>query len=228
MKADEIDAMLRETLQDQRFSRGERRAIREHLGDMDASDEMLAHWRRRAFEVARSELRTASSKQILEWLEGAIKAMVPHRPGDAGDLAEAHFAPGDQCATRIIGCISGARRALDICVFTITDDRITDAVLAAHERHVSVRVITDDDKAYDRGSDVRRLERAGIKVRVDATPHHMHHKFALFDGHLLATGSYNWTRSAARHNQENLIVTDEPKLVAAFSAEFERLWEEFG
>ena len=41
------------------------------------------------------------------------------------------------------------------------------------------------------------------------------------------TGSYNWTRSAAEHNRENLAVTDDRRLVAAFSEEFERLWTEF-
>lgn len=43
----------------------------------------------------------------------------------------------------------------------------------------------------------------------------------------LATGSYNWTRSAASSNQENLIVTSHPPLVRDFAAEFERLWDAF-
>ena len=54
----------------------------------------------------------------------------------------------------------------------------------------------------------------------------MHHKFVVFDGDLLATGSYNWTRSAARYNRENVLVTSEPRLVSRFDAEFVRLWGE--
>ena len=115
-----------------------------------------------------------------------------------------------------------------MCVFTITDDRIADAMLAAHRRGVRVRVITDNDKALDEGSDAQRLERAGVALRIDQTEHHMHHKFAVFDGERLLTGSYNWTRSAARNNEENLIVTRDPGLVRAFSEEFERLWARFG
>ena len=42
----------------------------------------------------------------------------------------------------------------------------------------------------------------------------MHHKFALFDGRRLMTGSFNWTRSASEQNEENLIVTADPVLVA--------------
>jgi phosphatidylserine/phosphatidylglycerophosphate/cardiolipin synthase-like enzyme len=55
-------------------------------------------------------------------------------------------------------------------------------------------------------------------------PAHMHHKFALFDGKRLMSGSFNWTRSASEQNEENLIVTPDQTLVAAFSARFEMLW----
>jgi cardiolipin hydrolase len=52
----------------------------------------------------------------------------------------------------------------------------------------------------------------------------MHHKFALFDGKRLLTGSFNWTRSASEQNEENMIVTPDPVLVAAFQGRFEALW----
>ena len=35
---------------------------------------------------------------------------------------------------------------MDICVFTITCDEITAAVLGAHKRGVRVRIITDNDQ----------------------------------------------------------------------------------
>jgi phosphatidylserine/phosphatidylglycerophosphate/cardiolipin synthase-like enzyme len=52
----------------------------------------------------------------------------------------------------------------------------------------------------------------------------MHHKFAIFDGALLLTGSYNWTRGAARDNEENFITTPDRRLIASFTAAFGRLW----
>lgn len=55
----------------------------------------------------------------------------------------------------------------------------------------------------------------------------MHHKFAVFDGGRLLAGSYNWTRGAANVNYEDLIDTTDSHLVAAFAAEFERLWAKF-
>ena len=43
-------------------------------------------------------------------------------------------------------------------------------------------------------------------------------------GEVLLTGSYNWTRSAALYNRENLLVTREARLVEAFGRDFDALW----
>lgn len=149
----------------------------------------------------------------------------PRPGGVASSLAEVYWSPGDDCTDAIRTQIERASRSIDVCVFTITDDRLADAVLAAHRSGIRVRVLTDNDKAEDRGSDIGRFERAGIAVRVDHTEHHMHHKFAIFDGRIAITGSYNWTRSAARYNEEHVVVTDEPRLVKKLSRGFETLWE---
>ena len=51
--------------------------------------------------------------------------------------------------------------------------------------------------------------------------------FALFDGDITLTGSYNWTRSEQRYNHENILITDSNKVLLEFNKEFELLWEEF-
>jgi phosphatidylserine/phosphatidylglycerophosphate/cardiolipin synthase-like enzyme len=147
------------------------------------------------------------------------------------------FSPGPQCLRQIVHRFFACRRTADVCVFTITDDRITKAVLDAHRRGVFVRIISDNEKQHDPGSDIRKFRDAGIEVKLDdhhtrgpsdpGINGHMHHKFAVFDGARLITGSYNWTRGAADDNFENLIDTADPALVAAFAAEFARLWDRF-
>ena len=111
-----------------------------------------------------------------------------------------------------------------ICVFTISDDRLSDAIMTAHRNGLTVRVISDNDKMYDRGSDVGRLSQAGVNVRIDLSPEHMHHKVMIIDGRTVMTGSYNWTRSAETRNEENLISVDDPQLAIRFTEEFERIW----
>ena len=136
----------------------------------------------------------------------------------------AYFSPGDACLRAIVHRFAMCQKRADICVFTITDDRITAALLKAHARGVALRVITDNDKAFDLGSDIERIGQAGVPVKVDRTPFHMHHKFAIFDDAFLLNGSYNWTRGAAEQNEENLTETKDPDLMASFRGEFEKLW----
>ncbi len=55
----------------------------------------------------------------------------------------------------------------------------------------------------------------------------MHHKFAVFDGKTVITGSYNWSNSAETRNYENVVVLHDSKIALAYHSEFERLWRDF-
>lgn len=52
----------------------------------------------------------------------------------------------------------------------------------------------------------------------------MHHKFVIIDNNILITGSTNWTMAAFFGNFENLMVTNESRLVKPFINEFENIW----
>jgi cardiolipin hydrolase len=140
-------------------------------------------------------------------------------------MNQAYFSPGPNCRIAIEQAMETALSELLICVFTISDDRLSDAIMAAHRSGLTVRVISDNDKMHDRGSDVEHLSQAGVDVRIDCSPEHMHHKFMVIDGHTVMTGSYNWTRSAETRNEENIIAVDDPLLATRFSEEFERIWK---
>ncbi|MFN0203633.1 MAG: phospholipase D-like domain-containing protein [Bacteroidia bacterium] len=139
--------------------------------------------------------------------------------------AQVFFSPGKECLNEIVSALRSATTTADICVFTISDDRITKEIIAAHKRRVKVRVITDDEKVLDTGSDIQQMKTQGIEIRTDHGSGHMHHKFAIFDDKTLLNGSYNWTRSASEYNYENLMVAKDKKLINDFSGEFEELWE---
>jgi phosphatidylserine/phosphatidylglycerophosphate/cardiolipin synthase-like enzyme len=222
-----VTKMLRETLEDHRMSRGERQALDASLREMHASRRDLDVIRATVFDIAAAEIDDRGAREVLAWTEEAVKVLSGLRRGDPEtSTAEVAFTPGEDCRMRVTGVLAGARRTADLCVFTITDDRIARAIRTAHERGVAVRIITDDEKAGDLGSDIPRLAEAGIPVAMDDSPSHMHHKFAVIDGRVLLTGSFNWTRSASEANQENVVVTDDPRLVRPFATEFERLWNQ--
>ena len=137
------------------------------------------------------------------------------------------FSPGSDCKKLILDTIREATQKLDVCVFTISDDTISDALKAAFDRGLEVRILTDNLKVSDEGSDIEYLYNSGIDIRIDRSENHMHHKFMVADGLVTITGSYNWTRSAALYNQENLLSTEDVSLVEKFTAEFEKLWNTY-
>ena len=224
MNRQAIVEILSKTLEDKRLSRSERRAVDLVFGDHIQSDADANLVRSLAFDQARKEVADARDGEVLEWLEDVVKAIAAAVPSAASVRSRAYFSPGEDCLRALQELIGGARSRLDICVYTVTDDRLAEEIVAAHKRGVEVRIVTDDDKAGDEGSDAVDLARRGLAVAVDETDKHMHHKFAVADGKTLVTGSYNWTRSAATRNEENVVVTDDPGLVRAFSEEFEKLW----
>ena len=227
MDFDALDRSLRESAQDFTLDADEKLELRELGRRLDAG--RVRFLRNRAFDIAREVMLAtpAETLDVLRWLEQVVKTL------DAASetspvVSSAYFSPGDTCLRRLCDLMRGCKSTLDICVFTIADDRLTDAILECHARGIQVRVVSDNDKQHDSGSDIARLRDHGVAVRVDDGPYHMHHKFALFDGRLLANGSFNWTRSATHNNDENLVVTDDANLVRVFNLQFGKLWQQFG
>ncbi len=213
-----LTGIFEKTFADKSFSRGEKQAVAQLLEqDYKLDKEQRDLLRSKIFDIARQEV-DRRGKAVVDWLETAAKLLI-----NRGDT-KVYFSPVSRCRQRIIDLLDNALSAVDICVFTISDDPIAAALLGCKKRGVKVRIITDDEKINDYGSDIKKLAAAGIPVRMDNSVHHMHHKFALFDKRRVLTGSYNWTRSVAEENQENILVTDDKQAVIAFRDEFERLW----
>lgn len=219
---------LEESLQDHRLDDQERRHLQSQLAEAVMSDEDRSYLRNHGFKLAKQVLQQDSDPvEVLRWLERIIKVLDNVRVSQSSEVATSWFSPGRRCAAGIIEQLKLARTSIDICVFTIADDELTKHILQAHQRGVSVRIITDNDKMYDKGSDIEYLAQQGIAVKIDTTPYHMHHKFAIFDQKRLINGSFNWTRSASKYNQEDITLSDDPRFLTSFSRQFEQLWQRF-
>lgn len=228
MKQEEIDDILARTLEDSRLSRGEKQVLRKIIGEITGDRQQLAIWRARAFAHAKEALAGELAGDVLRWLEDVVGVLdAAGRKRGSTRTTAVFFSDQHSCPTKITSLISQCSSTLDICVYTITDDRISKAVLDAHARGVAVRVITDYEKVRASGSDIISFMHAGMDVRTDDDRAYMHHKFAIFDQRVVLTGSYNWTRGAAGGNQENILVTGERGVAEAFGEEFERLWTRY-
>lgn len=226
---DEILLHLARSIEDELLSDEERETLARLLREVSPSEEGLRRIRNAAFSLIRNRLEHSKEPYALfKWLEKVVRCIdnsrvpvIPHR-------SVAYFSPGEACRSAIVNRLDQARNKVCICVFTISDNSIAESIVKSHRRGVNIRIITDDDKMADLGSDIDHLKNIGIPVIIDTPEARMHHKFALFDGIWLITGSYNWTRAAKMINEENLIETNDPDLIRQFGRQFELLWQKFG
>ncbi len=217
--------ILKESHAEKQLFKAHRRAWKAQWKETTLSRHHRLWLQSQLFDMA-AELGSLGENELY-WLEDAVKLIWSEQPTPDEHNA-VYFSPGDDGLNAIKSQIDNAVNSLDVCVFTISDNRISDALVSAHRRGVNVRIITDDHKRHDTGSDVEELKDKKLSIKIDYEPVHMHHKFAIIDGEQLITGSYNWTRSAATKNYENVLITEDALLIKGYQKEFDRLWDRFG
>ncbi|MFZ1398988.1 MAG: phospholipase D-like domain-containing protein, partial [Candidatus Promineifilaceae bacterium] len=105
--------------------------------------------------------------------------------------------------------LSAATTSIDAALYELDRVSIRDALIAAHNRGVLVRVVTDDDDGYiDNAIHFQALESAGITVVHDNRSSLMHNKFMVIDGQYVWTGSTNLTDNGLTLNHNNSLLFD--------------------
>ena len=137
---------------------------------------------------------------------------------------EVYFSLYDNPQKEIIKNINQAEAFINIAMYIFTDREIVLPLVKAQERGVKVRLYLDKDQVDYKYSQSRFLVQKGIKTRISTNNYIMHNKFAIIDNRLLLTGSYNWTFSANKRNDENLMVIDDPEIIEIFQNQFVILW----
>lgn len=223
-RQDDIFGHFSASFEDFLMSRQERRDLRRLLTEEGLDAHELSVLRSRIFDFAEQQFAKHDPIVVSRWIEGAMKTIIAVSATQQ-DPPSAYFSPGTDILFALRDLMGEAQNRLLICVFTISDDRLSKAIKTAHQRGIDVRIITDNHKSEDKGSDIEYLHKSRVPVRMDRSPDHMHHKYAIVDDHSLVTGSYNWTRSAETRNQENIVVLHDASLIRQFEKEFERLWD---
>ncbi len=224
----EIDSLLQEIWSDDRVDHHEKKLIKRLARSESAENAFDYDYVRRAcFKIAEQKISSGSNATlILKSLEKINKIINRAQLSTLGDEIDVCFSPGEVCRNKIISLLKSAQQQIDICVFTISDNKITKEIIAAHERGVAVRVISDNDKSNDKGSDIHFMMKNKVPLRMDKSTFHMHHKFAIIDDRLI-NGSFNWTKSATDKNQENITVSNSQILIKKFSGKFDALWASY-
>lgn len=156
--------------------------------------------------------------------------------GWAEMVVQACFSPIGKCSNHILREMGQAQSEILVAVYAFTNDELAWALVQARKRRVKVHVVLD--LQFDRENETSKgafLSRSGVPVRrVSGSPRGdgdrdrglMHQKFAVIDRRVVFTGSYNWTVSAEKLNDENLLLfRDAGALAEEYRKEFFRLWE---
>jgi phosphatidylserine/phosphatidylglycerophosphate/cardiolipin synthase-like enzyme len=127
--------------------------------------------------------------------------------------------------TMLASAIGAAQRSVDIAAYEFNLPTLTQAVLDAKRRGITVRVVTDNqDGLGDDETTLHQLVSAGIPVVTDDRSALMHNKFVIIDGLNVWTGSWNYTINDTYRNNNNTLVIRSRQAVANYQAEFEEMF----
>ena len=132
------------------------------------------------------------------------------------------FSPEDNIQKTLVNTINNAQRNILVQAYLFTDERIGNALIAAHKRGVNVEILLDSDMALG-GKNILTMQlfEAGIPIRLETQYENAHNKIMIFDHDtakaVVVTGSYNFTYSAQKRNAENVVVIrNAPAIVARY------------
>ena len=135
---------------------------------------------------------------------------------------------------RLIEKINAAQTSIHIASFEFDLTPVAEALIAARQRGVDIRWVTDDEHGLEADAEpghgqFAMLQNAGIEVRADSRSALMHNKFWIFDGQIVWTGSTNITENGIFDQDNNTVVIQSPELAAIYEREFQEMWDgEFG
>lgn len=144
-----------------------------------------------------------------------------------GEVLGVYFSPDQKSYLPIVNLYDKAQSYIHLAIYSLTKDEFAQALIAAHQRGVEVKVIMDRRQAGNRSADDEKLEKAGIPVLRNSGVAFMHNKFCVIDGRYLYTGSYNHTDNATLRNDENYIIIDDPPAALLYEEEFQKLWDKY-
>jgi len=135
------------------------------------------------------------------------------------------FSPSGGCQQAIVEEISKATKTINIAMYYLTSREIAQELVKAKERGVIIRAFLDQSQENASYSKSRYLMKRDIEVRFYVGSGLMHNKFAIIDNKVLITGSFNWTATADKENQENLLIMADEGLIRKYIERFELLWK---
>jgi phosphatidylserine/phosphatidylglycerophosphate/cardiolipin synthase-like enzyme len=142
-----------------------------------------------------------------------------------GSPLKTYFSPADHIQSALLPLINHAKLSIYFLAYSFTADPLGKAVRQRAAAGVKVAGVMETNQVRsDVGTQYSAFRQAGLDVHLDGNPGLMHHKVFIIDDQIVVMGSYNFTASAEKSNDENLVIINDPKIAAQFIKEFQRVY----
>lgn len=138
-----------------------------------------------------------------------------------GFSVENCFAAEDGCMKKVIRAVENAKNSIHFMSLSFTADDLADTMIASANKGVIVEGVFESRGADTDSSECGRLLNKGYDIRLDGNPGTFHHKVIIVDGRFVIFGSFNFTSSADKNNDENLLIWYDPGLASAFEQQYQ-------
>jgi phosphatidylserine/phosphatidylglycerophosphate/cardiolipin synthase-like enzyme len=142
-----------------------------------------------------------------------------------GTQVENYFSTHDRPAGHVIETLKLARKSIHFLAFSFTHDGIGQAMLTKSSAGMEVVGVFEKTQTAAGHSEYPKFHDAGLSVYLDANPRNMHHKVIIIDGEIVIAGSFNFSDSADRSNDENLLIIYNRAVAVRFEEEFQRVYK---
>jgi len=128
-----------------------------------------------------------------------------------------YFSPHGGCTEAVVDALNSAKETILVQAYSFTSAPIAQALVNAKHQGIEVQVILDKSQRRERYSSADFVIHEGIPTWIDEKPAIAHNKVIVIDGHIVVTGSFNFTKAAEEKNAENLLVIDDSELAVKYT-----------
>ena len=167
-------------------------------------------------------------KLAVSALQGKVESQSVHQIPASGSI-EVGFSPNGGAESLVLKTIHAAQTDLKVLAYSFTSVPVTGALLRAVKRGVKVTLVVDEKHNLGTGSArpaksaLSALAIAGASVWTTSAFAIHHDKIIISDGVHVQLGSFNYSKSAADKNSENVLVNwNNPELARVYQEHFQR------
>jgi len=135
-----------------------------------------------------------------------------------------YFTPPAGAANAIVQAIDASHQEVLVQAYGFTHNAIAQALLRAHQRGVSVRVLLDQKSDHTNRYVIDLLNQGQVLLREDGKHAISHNKVMVIDESVVITGSFNFTNSAETRNAENFLILKSVDLARQYKLQWQNHW----